>query len=283
MRFELRGRGDFAEWRDAAREALRQGMPPREVEWSGQNAERGLFEETPSPGLSATLSPQAGRGEIKVDSVFMELSESVICHSDPRRFDLCYRLLWRLQTDRHLLDIVTDPDVALARAFAKSVGRDTHKTKAFVRFREVPAKGPRRAFVAWFEPEHFIVARAAGFFQRRFNDMDWLIATPKGSAAWDGKDLRLSAEPAHKPDITDETDDLWRTYFAHIFNPARLKVQAMRSEMPKKYWKNLPEAELIPDLIRSAEQRVREMAERGASDTAPKFHEKLQSRAAHRT
>ncbi|UDF03370.1 TIGR03915 family putative DNA repair protein [Asticcacaulis sp. AND118] len=308
MRFELRGRGDFAEWRNAAREALRAGVSPREVEWGGQGRETGLFDEAPSPlrgegrgegvkhgvsnfpshpALRSTLSPQAGREKITVNSSFIELSKSVICHCDPRRFDLCYRLLWRLQRDKHLLDVVTDPDVALARAFAKSVGRDTHKMKAFVRFREVPAKGPRRAFVAWFEPEHFIVARAAGFFQRRFNDMDWLIATPKGSAAWDGKDLRLSDEPAHKPDITDETDDLWRIYFAHIFNPARLKVQAMQSEMPKKYWKNLPEAELIPDLIRNAEQRVRDMAERGASDTAPKFHErlqeKLQGRAAHRT
>ncbi|WP_298327785.1 TIGR03915 family putative DNA repair protein [Asticcacaulis sp.] len=278
-RFELRGRGDYGEWRDAAREALCQGLSPREVEWGATGTQAGLFDTGLPPDFRGETAEIGGRRAVTVPSAFVELSKAVLCHSDPRRFDLCYRLLWRLQTDKPLLRVVTDPDVALAHAFAKSVGRDTHKMKAFVRFREIPTQGPRRAFVAWFEPEHFIVARTAGFFQRRFNDMDWLIATPKGSAAWDGETLRVSDEAAEKPDIRDETDDLWRTYFANIFNPARLKVQAMQSEMPKKYWKNLPEAELIPDLIRSAEHRVREMKERGASDTAPKFHERLQQRA----
>ncbi|BBF81394.1 TIGR03915 family putative DNA repair protein [Asticcacaulis excentricus] len=278
-RFRLRGRGDYGEWRDAAREALRQGLSPREVEWGATGAQAGLFDtDLPADFRGETTETCVGRA-FTVPSAFVELSKAVLCHSDSRRFDLCYRLLWRLQTDRSLLSVVTDPEVALAQAFAKSVGRDTHKMKAFVRFREIPTPGPRRAFVAWFEPEHFIVARTAGFFQRRFNDMDWLIATPKGSTAWDGEALRVSDDPVEKPDIRDETDDLWRTYFANIFNPARLKVRAMQSEMPKKYWKNLPEAELIPDLIRSAEQRVREMKERGASDTAPRFHERLQQRA----
>ena len=58
------------------------------------------------------------------------------------------------------------------------------------------------------------------------------------------------------------TEELWRTYFSNIFNPARLKVKAMQSEMPKKYWKNLPEASLIPDLIAGAEKRVQTMRER---------------------
>lgn len=277
-RLGLRGRGDYGEWRDAAREALRQGLSPREVEWGATVIETGLFDTILEPEAKVRTS-ESERRTLTVPSAFIELSRAVLCHSDLRRFDLCYRLLWRLQADKPLLSVVTDPDVALAHAFAKSVARDTHKMKAFVRFREIPARGSRRAFVAWFEPEHFIVARTAGFFQRRFNDMDWLIATPKGSAAWDGEALNVSDAPAEKPDIRDETDDLWRTYFANIFNPARLKVQAMQSEMPKKYWKNLPEAELIPDLIRSAEQRVREMKERGASDTAPRFHDRLQQRA----
>ncbi|RYI31863.1 MAG: uracil-DNA glycosylase, partial [Acetobacteraceae bacterium] len=34
---------------------------------------------------------------------------------------------------------------------------------------------------------------------------------------------------------------------------------AMTSEMPRKYWKNLPEAELIPELIRQAPERARAM------------------------
>ena len=53
----------------------------------------------------------------------------------------------------------------------------------------------------------------------------------------------------------DAGDDLWRTYYANIFNPARLKVDAMKREMPVKYWKNLPESRLIAPLVRSAQEK----------------------------
>ncbi|MFL0694554.1 MAG: UdgX family uracil-DNA binding protein, partial [Agrobacterium tumefaciens] len=208
---------------------------------------------------------------------FIEAAEAAICHTDPDRFSLLYRILWRLQTERALLQVSSDPDVADLTRLIKNVRRDSHKMKAFVRFREVEAvQAGRRRFVAWFEPEHFIVVRTAGFFQRRFTDMDWLIATPKGSAAWNGQELKTSHEPAARPQAEDETDELWRTYFANIFNPARVKIRAMQSEMPKKYWKNMPEASLIPDLIAGAERRVQEMAAREASQP-PAFHERLQA------
>ena len=47
----------------------------------------------------------------------------------------------------------------------------------------------------------------------------------------------------------DVTEDLWRTYYGNIFNPARVKTKMMQKEMPKRYWKNLPEAAIIPRLI----------------------------------
>ncbi|MBB4008796.1 DNA polymerase [Rhizobium taibaishanense] len=176
----------------------------------------------------------------------------------------------------------TDADVAMAYRMQKSVGRDYHKMTAFLRFKEVPLPAGvagRRRFLAWFEPDHFIVARVAPFFQRRFNDMDWIILTPHGSASWDGQILRTSIEPAFKPDIQDETEDLWRTYYASIFNPARLKVKMMMTEMPKKYWKNLPEAELIPGLIAGAEAKLIDMGRQQASEPLP-FHHRLQAAAA---
>jgi DNA polymerase len=40
-----------------------------------------------------------------------------------------------------------------------------------------------------------------------------------------------------------------------------VKISAMQSEMPKKYWKNLPEARLIPELIAESAGRVKEMLE----------------------
>ncbi|RIV13069.1 DUF4130 domain-containing protein, partial [Klebsiella pneumoniae] len=148
-------------------------------------------------------------------------------------------------------------------------------------FKEVPLQQDvvgRRRFIAWFEPDHFIVERKAAFFQRRFTDMDWLIVTPKGSARWDGETMQTSRMAAEKPDISDDTDELWRTYYANIFNPARLKIKAMTAEMPKKYWKNLPEADLIPDLILNAERRVLEMGAKAATEPQL-FHHRLQAAA----
>ena len=53
----------------------------------------------------------------------------------------------------------------------------------------------------------------------------------------------------------DAGEQLWLTYYQHIFNPARLKLKMMQQEMPRRYWKNLPEAQLISALAAQAQQR----------------------------
>ncbi len=268
MKIRLSGRGDFGEWRDAARDLLRHGVAPGDVDWgAGSGCLDGLFDQAASPRTPRDRP-------LTVPPAFLDLAEAVICHSEPSRFALAYRLLWRLQDERSLLGHATDADVVRAQRLAHAVHRDSHKMTAFVRFCEVSAGGERRAFAAWFEPDHFIVARMAPFFQRRFADMDWAILTPKGVASWDGQALQFSPEPAEKPAFGDDTEDLWRTYFANIFNPARLKVKMMEREMPRRYWKNLPEAELIPGLIHGAEARLRDMAMQ-AEAPPPNFHLRL--------
>src|SRR5690606_9996773 len=66
--------------------------------------------------------------------------------------------------------------------------------------------------------------------------------------------------------------------FSSIFNPARLKVSMMKSEMPVKYWRNLPEAERIAPLIRNARQMEQEMIARAATEP-PARHLRQQARA----
>jgi len=268
----LRGRGDLGEWRDAARGLLAAGVRPADVDWRIGSDGGALFAAPPPPAT--------GPAAISVPRAFLDLAEAVVCHRDPGRFALLYRLLVRLQDDRGLLADIADADVTAARRLEKSVRRDCHKMTAFVRFNELPGAGAgRRRFCAWFEPDHHIVARTAPFFARRFADMDWMILTPAGTAAFADGALTLSDEPAEKPDLADPTDDLWRTYYASIFNPARVKVKAMQAEMPKKYWKNLPEAALIADLIATAPARVAAMADQ-AAQPPPAFHTRLQARRA---
>lgn len=278
-RVALKGRGDFDAWRNQARLLLQAGIPPQEIDWVDEDDIDGdLFATIPSADLPLPIGEER---PVIVPRAFVTLAEAVVCHCDPARFGLLYRLLWRLQAERSLLSIPSDADVARAFDLEKSVRRDSHKMKAFVRFKEIDSvslHAKRRRFFAWFEPDHYIVARTAPFFQRRFTDMDWIIATPKGSAAWDGQALTISTAATENPMLDDATDTLWRTYFSNIFNPARLKMKAMQAEMPKKYWKNLPEAGLIPGLVAGAETSVQAMAARAASQP-PLFHERIQTAA----
>ena len=156
------------------------------------------------------------------------------------------------------MDLAADADVARLSRCAKAVRRDRHKMKAFVRFREVDDGGAEPRFVAWFEPDHHIVRLTAPFFQRRFTGMRWSILTPDACAHWEGE-----GEVWFSPGVdrraapsADRLEEAWRVYYKSIFNPARLKVNAMRAEMPQKYWRNLPEAHDIGRLIRDADQRV---------------------------
>lgn len=199
---------------------------------------------------------------------FIGLADTVCWHPDPDRFARLYAFLWRLKDAPHLISDRGDRELAKLRAMEKSVHRCQHKMKAFVWFREIgDPDHARRSFAAWFEHTHHTVEPTATFFAGRFADMDWRIVTPEKTAIFQGGSLSFAQGQAKPVFPDDASEALWITYFCNIFNPARLKVQAMTSEMPKKYWKNLPEAAAISDLIATAPERAREMAE--AAPTLP--------------
>lgn len=250
----------FQAWRDAARQLASAGIRPEDVTWAQPGDAPDLFGADPLP--------PAGDRPVRATREFLDLARQVVSHSDPERFALLYAALIRAQTERGLLDNPADAMIDRLSCMAKSVRRDIHKMHAFVRFHELPGGGARRSFGAWFEPEHPILEAGTPFFAKRFADMNWLIATPEGIARFDGGPIAYDP-PAPRPDLPqDASHDLWATYFANIFNPARIKTGAMRSEMPVKYWKNLPETRLIPDMLADAPRRVQAMAQAGAS-TAP--------------
>ncbi len=248
----------FEAWRSKARELLRHGVKPEEVQWADESQTPSLLAE------DAVTYGEARKDAVKVPAEFLRLAANVCAHTDERRFAILYRLLHRLTlgSEKHLLGMPSDRDVHQCNAWAKAVSRDIHKMHAFVRFRLVGMNEEtgREQFVAWFEPEYRITRLAAPFFEKRFAGMEWSILTPNECANWDGEKLTfMPGMSRHDAPTADAHDDLWRTYYRSIFNPARLKVQAMQSEMPMKYWKNLPEAEIIAGLINGSEKRVQTM------------------------
>ena len=244
---------DFEGWRIAARSLLMQDIAPEEIEWRVNDNSPSLF-DTPE-----FVPAQVQSLQIKVSRDFLRICKTAILCRDPARFGLLYRLLWRTQKEPNLLQIAFDADVIKIRSMAQAVQRDLHKMKAFVRFNEVNIQQNDTfwsEFVAWFEPSHFIVQASASFFTGRFTNMRWSILTPDICMHWDGKILSYSpgAKKEDKPK-PDAEDNMWRAYYSSIFNPARLKISAMQAQMPKKYWRNLPEAELIADLVANADKR----------------------------
>lgn len=247
-------------------------MPPGEIAWTERGAEQLLLD---GPGVARrnptddAPNESPGGSQTRVPRAFLATAPRVACFRDAARWPLLYRVLWRLtHGEPRLMEVVVDPDVHRMAAMEKAVRRDVHKMHAFVRFRRVNgtdggADPDGESFVAWFRPEHLIVELATPFFARRFGAMRWSILCPDRSAHWTGERLLFGpGVPRSAAPPPDALEALWRTYYAHIFNPARMKLAAMRAEMPKKYWDNLPEAALIPALVQDAPARVAEMIER---------------------
>ncbi len=312
---------DFEAWREAARGALRAGYLPEELDLQDATVPTPLalaLQADESPTGTSVPSPHTSK-------VFLGAARVAAVHRDPQRWNLLYRLLYRLQTERDLLKIEIDEDVAHLLRLEAQVRRDLHKMHAFLRFRKVlepddPAERPVvidepvpiaadphahhliletptpfgsvktevlscepgenqhaesasleteagtcEHFIAWYQPDHRIVPLAAPFFAERFAIMRWTILTPDASVSWDPTAKRLTFAPGlprESAPAEDELEILWRSYYASIFNPARLNPQTMRSEMPMRYWKNLPEVALLPQLITNAHDRVATMVTR---------------------
>ncbi len=258
----LQAPGDFAEWRAAARGLLAGGVAPEDVSWRGGDEGASLF------GIESAAAPV---GAVALPRELLEIAERVICYRDAEVPARLYRIVWRALRDRQLLARTTDADVDWLRKADKAIRRDVHKMHAFVRFRRLGEAAGRESFAAWFEPTHRILRLTAPFFQRRFYGMDWAILTPDARAIW--HDEALTYGPGGTKDEvpgSDIVEDQWRTYYGAIFNPARVKIDAMRAEMPKKYWRNLPEAQDIAPLLAGAEARVERMREAAVSLANPR-------------
>lgn len=265
---DLSSETDFRGWRRAARDLCAAHVPPDKVQWSTPGQTGALLFPDAAPGGQ---SLGAAVREVRAPPRFIETGKRICCFRHGEKFARLYRLLYRLQDNPALLDTIVDPDVKWFNESDKAVRRDVHKFHAFVRFRKAGlCNEGREQFVAWFEPSHLTTELAAPFFKRRFPNMNWIIVTPDRTAIWDGRQLVFTAGGCRREAPEgDNVEDQWKAYFSSIFNPARLKVKAMKAEMPMKYWRNLPEAALIPGLIRQAEARQRKMQESAVSEANP--------------
>jgi len=244
--------GSFAGWREVARRLIQQGVPPHQITWLTDDDSGGLFDHVPAPNNAPAATPP-----LRIPRQLLELLQSAARFRVEDRWSLLYRILWRVAQGDRAAMLPGDIDGSQLHKRLKAIRREAHHLHAFLRFHPRPenAEGPQ--LVAWHEPAHDILASASGHFAERLGRTTWLIATPDDGVYWDGQRLHYQRpcpsewqRLAQAPEDTGEA--LWLAYYGSTFNPARLNRSALETSMPVRFWKNLPEGPLIPQLMSQA-------------------------------
>lgn len=292
----------YAGWRRQALHALAAGWRPDAVTWverrpAQENGAAQMALDYSAPAEAAAcpaaapsslhngLASQAGTPEapspplphadttVRISTALARLLQDAARYRSPGRWAFLYRVLWRWRQGDRAVASAADEDGRQLHAMAKSVRRAEHDMIAYVRFHKRDTPGTPE-YLAWYEPDHDVLAYAADHFARRMGRTSWLIGTPHGAALWDGHTLRLSDAPADRAAIragatNDRAEPLWLAYYQNIFNPARLNEAALHRQMPVRFWKGLPEGPLIPGMIAQARNGARRVAQAGTVGAMP--------------
>jgi DNA polymerase len=101
----------FVSWQQAARELVRRGVPPDEVSWVVGPAAKALDSQQPTDEGTSFSVPRR----------FIEFAQAAAAHASADRWDIMYRVLWRLvRENRKLLELPDDPDVQALAALQHS-------------------------------------------------------------------------------------------------------------------------------------------------------------------
>lgn len=244
--------GSFAGWREVARSLIQQRVPPHQITWLTDGDSGGLFDHAPVPNNAPAATPP-----LRIPKQLLELLQSAARFRVEDRWSLLYRILWRVAQGDHAAMLPGDIDGSQLHKRLKAIRREAHHLHAFLRFHPRPGNAEGPQLVAWHEPAHDILASASGHFAERLGRTTWLIATPDDGVYWDGQRLHYQRpcpsewqRLAQAPE--DEGEALWLAYYGSTFNPARLNRSALETSMPVRFWKNLPEGPLIPQLMSQA-------------------------------
>ena len=264
---ELASVTDWTGFSRAIRSLRAQGIAPEDVRWrfAGDLALSGsdLFDS----GAARPAHDLPEAPPLRLAKAFVEAARDVFLHADPTRLALLHRMALRVADDPLAWSDTLHPDRLQLDRLQREVRREIHKMHAFVRFRPIAADAsPELRHVAWFAPDHHVLEAAAPFFARRFAVLRWAILTPRVCVSWDGRALAYGPG-ANKADApgADAGEALWLAYYRSIFNPARVKLDMMKKEMPVRFWKNLPEAATIGTLLAEAPRRAQAMVDAGGA------------------
>ena len=211
MRIQLASPIDVRDFRVQSNTLLARQVPPAGIDWqAGIPSGSGMkIHGGPSPS-----QPPSALHSI-VPRSFVRLTELVVLHRDAARFELLYRLLWRLVHEPGLAGARLDDDMMVAQAMAQAVRRDVAKARKSAHFRALePAAGVTLA-CAWIEPQHRVTEVVAEGLARQVPTPPWLLASPDRCILWTGRHLLCA--PGLQGSVAQEMDDeQWHALAARI-------------------------------------------------------------------
>lgn len=201
----------FEAFREVARRLLVADLPPSAVALVEAPAFGGVLasedDGLPAPRRRGAPPP------ITVPLSFVRRVARVLCHRDPDRLDLAYRLLWRVtHGERRLLADPAHADVERFLRLEAAVVRDVHEVVVAARFS--PHPGPPRALLACFhEPWQRTARLAAPRFVARFRGRPFVLLTPDDAVLWDGAEMSFGPGLPEPPGA-GELGPTWQRYYA---------------------------------------------------------------------
>lgn len=262
----------FGQWRDAARDLLAHKVEPHMVQWVSSKDDADLFSnpvacvdeevEPAGAGQAGDTPPDAAASTVRISRELMDMLQTAACCRVPNRWAFLYLVLWRWGQGEKDVISAADEDGARLHSMVKAVHREEHDMHAYIRFRERREDAGPPRFVAWFEPSHDVLPQVARHFASRMGRVTWMIATPDASVMWDGANLHTTGPLMRGPEeIDDAGEALWLTYYRSIFNPARLNADLLHSHIPSRFWKNLPEGSIVPEMVSQAAAGARKVGQ----------------------
>ncbi|WP_338332530.1 UdgX family uracil-DNA binding protein [Acetobacter sp. LMG 32666] len=212
---------DFATWRAASRHYVLAGVLPQSLRWRVAVTPQDIVWSAPSMDHSPAQPSQA----LTLSRRFVGVLGEALQAHDPERFDVLYRIMYRLTHGELELTSRSDPDLQQLRQYVLAVRAET------LRFREAFSafSAQRMHNVLHSAPAHYILEANARYCMER-NARSWRVEAPYRRMEWAGG-LRFAAGT----DVVRKEDDLqwqadgtgiWRGYSLSLLPPNRKDVES---------------------------------------------------------
>lgn len=186
MHIDLASPTDVLGFRARANDMLAHQVLPGDIAW---NADAATDCSESVRGAASRPPPFPSAFRSIVPRSFVRLTELVVLHRDELRFDLLYRLLWRLVHEPELAACENDPDMVAAQSMAHGVRRDIFKARRALALVSLPPEGEAPLLFGWCEPRHHVTEEVAEWLARTQPEDAWLLATPDRCVLWHDKRL----------------------------------------------------------------------------------------------